>query len=115
MPLEEAPRGEIGIPRVLNMYENYPFWFTLLFTELGFRVVLSPRSSRAIFDAGLETMPSESVCYPARLAHGHIQSLLDMGVKTIFYPCLPSEVDEGSGGDNHYNCPDRRYLSGSHS
>ena len=71
LPLEEAPRGEIGIPRVLNMYENYPFWFTF-FTELGFRVVLSPRSSRAIFDAGLETMPSESVCYPARLAHGHI-------------------------------------------
>ena len=104
LPLEEAPRGEIGIPRVLNMYENYPFWFTF-FTELGFRVVLSPRSSRAIFDAGLETMPSESVCYPARLAHGHIQSLLDMGVKTIFYPCLPSEVDEGLGGDNHYNCP----------
>lgn len=86
------------------MYENYPFWFTF-FTELGFRVIISPRSSRAIFDAGLETMPSESVCYPARLAHGHIQSLLDMGVKTIFYPCLPSEVDEGLGGDNHYNCP----------
>lgn len=101
---EEATRGEIGIPRVLNLYENYPFWFTF-FTELGFRVVISPRSSRAVFDAGLETMPSESVCYPARLAHGHIQALLDMGVKTIFYPCLPSEVDEGLGGDNHYNCP----------
>ncbi len=104
LPPEQAPRGEIGIPRVLNMYENYPFWFTF-FTELGFRVIISPRSSRAIFDAGLETMPSESVCYPARLAHGHIQSLLDMGIKTIFYPCLPSEVDEGLGGDNHYNCP----------
>ena len=104
LPLAEAPRGEIGIPRVLNLYENYPFWFTF-FTELGFRVVISPRSSRAVFDAGLETMPSESVCYPARLAHGHIQALLDRGIKTIFYPCLPAEVDEGLGGDNHYNCP----------
>ncbi|MEG1661833.1 MAG: acyl-CoA dehydratase activase-related protein, partial [Clostridiales bacterium] len=104
LPLDQAKRGEIGIPRVLNMYENYPFWFTF-FTALGFRVVLSPRSSRVLFETGIETMPSESVCYPARLAHGHIQALLDQGIKTIFYPCLPYEEDEGLGGDNHYNCP----------
>ena len=101
---EDAPLGSIGIPRVLNMYENYPFWFRF-FTELGFRVIISPRSSREIFDKGMESMPSESVCYPARLAHGHIESLLEMGIKTIFYPCLPMEQDEGLGGDNHYNCP----------
>ncbi len=104
LPLAEAPRGEIGIPRVLNLYENYPFWFTF-FTQLGYRVIISPRSSRAIFDIGMETMPSESVCYPARLAHGHVQELLNQGIKTIFYPCLPYEGDEGLGGDNHFNCP----------
>lgn len=104
LPADKAKRGEIGIPRVLNMYENYPFWFTF-FTELGFRVIISPRSSRALFDSGIETMPSESVCYPARLAHGHIQALLDQGIKNIFYPCLPYEVDEGLGGNNHFNCP----------
>ena len=101
---EKAYRGSIGIPRVLNMYENYPFWFTF-FSKLGFRVVISPRSSRELFEKGMETMPSESVCYPARLAHGHIQSLLDMGIKTIFYPCLPKEQDERLGGDNNFNCP----------
>ncbi|MDO4582005.1 MAG: acyl-CoA dehydratase activase-related protein [Bacillota bacterium] len=101
---EQAPRGEIGIPRVLNLYENYPFWFTF-FTKLGYRVILSPPSSRQLFDSGIETMPSESVCYPARLAHGHVTALLQAGIKRIFYPCIPAEVDEGLGGDNHYNCP----------
>lgn len=101
---EGARRGTMGIPRVLGLYENYPFWFTFL-TNLGFRVVLSPRSSREIYDMGIETMPSESVCYPAKLAHGHISALINSGVTNIFYPCLPYEKDEGLGGDNHYNCP----------
>ena len=100
---ENAPRGKIGIPRVLGMYENYPFWHTF-FSRLGYEVVLSPRSSRAIFDLGIETMPSESVCYPAKLAHGHIISLIKRGVKTIFYPCLPYEQKEDPKADNHYNC-----------
>lgn len=101
---ETAPRGVVGIPRVLGLYENYPFWFTL-FTKLGYSVKLSPKSSREIYDRGIETMPSESVCYPAKLSHGHIMSLLDEGVKFIFYPALPYEMDNGGGGDNHYNCP----------
>ncbi len=104
LPEDKARRGVIGLPRVLGMYENYPFWHTL-FTELGFSVKLSPKSSRAIYDRGIETMPSESVCYPAKLAHGHIQALIDDGVKLIFYPAMPYEMDEGLGGDNHYNCP----------
>ncbi|MCL2633239.1 MAG: 2-hydroxyacyl-CoA dehydratase [Oscillospiraceae bacterium] len=101
---EDAERGVIGIPRVLGFYENYPFWFTF-FTELGYSVKLSPKSSRELYDRGIETMPSESVCYPAKLAHGHIMSLIDDGVKFIFFPCLTYEMDEGHGGDNHYNCP----------
>ncbi len=101
---EEAPRGVVGIPRVLNLYENYPFWFTF-FTRLGYSVALSARSSRAIYDLGIETMPSESVCYPAKLVHGHIQSLVNSGVKFIFYPCIPYEIEEDKGADNHYNCP----------
>ncbi|MDE6728271.1 MAG: acyl-CoA dehydratase activase, partial [Oscillospiraceae bacterium] len=104
LPKDKAPRGVIGFPRVLGMYENYPFWHTL-FTELGFSVKLSPKSSRAIYDLGIETMPSESVCYPAKLAHGHIQSLINDGVKLIFYPSIPYEMTDGNGGDNHYNCP----------
>lgn len=105
-PLDEkaAVRGTIGIPRVLNIYENYPFWFTF-FTELKFRVQLSPRSSKKIYELGIDTMPSESVCYPAKLVHGHIMSLIGSGVDNIFYPCLPYEKDEGLGADNHYNCP----------
>ena len=105
-PLEEkdAPRGKIGIPRVLNLYENYPFWFTF-FTKLGYRVELSPRSTRAIYDLGIDTMPSESVCYPAKLVHGHITALVKKGVKLIFYPCLPYEMEEDENADNHYNCP----------
>lgn len=105
-PLDEskAKRGVVGIPRVLGLYEDYPFWFTF-FTSLGYSVKLSPKSSREIYDRGIETMPSESVCYPAKLAHGHIMSLLDDGVKFIFYPSLPYEMKNGTSGDNHYNCP----------
>ncbi len=104
LPEDKAPRGVIGLPRVLGMYENYPFWHTLL-TELGFSVKLSPKTTRAVYDLGIETMPSESVCYPAKLAHGHIQSLINDGVKLIFYPALPYEMTDNNGGDNHYNCP----------
>ena len=105
-PLEEknAIRGTIGIPRVLNMYEDYPFWFTF-FTSLGFRVILSEKSNRKTYEKGMESMPSESVCYPAKLAHGHIKSLLDAGIKTIFYPCIPYSRKEYEKADNHYNCP----------
>ena len=105
-PLEEkdASRGAIGIPRVLNMYEDYPFWFTFL-TELGFRVILSDRSSKNIYEKGIETMPSESVCYPGKMVHGHIIDLIEKGIGTIFYPCLPLERQEIEGSDNHYNCP----------
>jgi predicted CoA-substrate-specific enzyme activase len=105
-PLDEksAVRGPIGIPRVLNMYENYPFWNTF-FSELKFRTVLSPRSSRRIYELGIETMPSESVCYPAKLVHGHIMSLVQSGVKNIFYPAIPYERKEEAGADNCYNCP----------
>ena len=105
-PLEEfeAKRGTVGIPRVLNMYENYPFWFTF-FTELGYRVVLSPLSSRKIYELGIESIPSESECYPAKLAHGHIMWLLQQGCKYIFYPCIPYERKEYADSGNHYNCP----------
>ena len=105
-PLDEkdAPRGTIGIPRVLNMYEDYPFWFTFL-TELGFRVILSEKSNRKTYEKGMESMPSESVCYPAKLSHGHIISLIQSGVKTIFYPCMPYSRKEYEKADNHYNCP----------
>ncbi len=105
-PLEEkdAPRGTIGIPRVLNMYEDYPFWFTFL-TSLGFRVILSEKSNRKTYEKGMESMPSESVCYPAKLSHGHIMSLLDQGITTIFYPCMPYSRKEYEKADNKYNCP----------
>ncbi len=101
---EDAPRGAIGIPRVLNMYENYPFWFTL-FTKLGFRVELSPRSSKTIYEKGMESIPSESACYPAKLVHGHIQSLIERGVPLIFYPCVPQERRFVAGSNNVFNCP----------
>ena len=99
-----ASRGEIGIPRVLNMYENYPFWFTVL-TSLGFRVVLSKRSDQQTLTRGAESIPSENVCYPAKLSHGHIEDLLDRGVRTIFYPCVPYEQNATPQADNHFNCP----------
>ena len=105
-PLEEqySIRGTIGIPRVLNMYEDYPFWFTFL-TSLGFRVILSEKSTRKTYEKGMESMPSESVCYPAKLSHGHIESLIEQGIKTIFYPCMPYSRKEYEKADNNYNCP----------
>lgn len=104
LKIDEATRGSVGIPRALNQFENYPFWFTF-FTELGFRVELSPRSSKEVFEKGIETIPSESVCYPAKLVHGHIMGLVEKGVKFIFYPCIPYEQKEQQKADNHYNCP----------
>jgi len=104
LKIEDAPYGEVGIPRVLNMYENYPLWFTF-FTTLGFRVHLSPRSSRTVYEKGLETIPSESVCYPGKISHGHIETLIQAGCKFIFYPCAPYEQQEDPGAGNHYNCP----------
>jgi predicted CoA-substrate-specific enzyme activase len=101
---EAASRGIIGIPRVLNMYENYPFWFTF-FTRLGFRVVLSPPSSRTLYELGSETIPSESACYPAKLVHGHIASLIRQGVGTIFYPGIIYERKEHEEANNCFNCP----------
>ncbi|MDF7640528.1 acyl-CoA dehydratase activase-related protein [Bifidobacterium sp. ESL0784] len=102
---KKAYRGEIGIPRALNMYENYPFWFTLL-TNLGFKVRLSGRSSHELFQSGIESIASENICYPAKMVHGHIKWLLDRGVKTIFYPCVSYEENLVEGDtDNHYNCP----------
>lgn len=100
----EASRGIIGIPRVLNMYDNYPFWFTF-FTDLGFRVVLSPASTRKIYELGIESIPSESECYPAKLAHGHVQWLINEGIQHIFYPSIPYERNEFADANNHYNCP----------
>ncbi len=100
----QAHRGDIGIPRVLNMYENYPLWFTTL-TALGFRVVVSGRSSHEMFEKGMESIASENVCYPAKLAHGHIVDLVRRGVRTIFYPSIPYEQKLIAGADDHYNCP----------
>ncbi|MEZ3425153.1 MAG: 2-hydroxyacyl-CoA dehydratase [Lachnospiraceae bacterium] len=97
-------RGTVGLPRVLNMYENYPFWFTF-FSDLGYRVVLSPESSRKIYELGIESIPSESECYPAKLAHGHVSWLLKQGIKYIFYPCVPYERYETAEARNNYNCP----------
>ena len=99
-----APRGVVGIPRVLNMYENYPFWHTF-FTKLGYRVVLSPNSTRQIYELGIESIPSESECYPAKLAHGHVTWLIRQGIKFIFYPALFYERQEFEDANNHYNCP----------
>ena len=101
---EHAPRGVVGIPRVLNMYENYPLWHTF-FTELGYSVALSPRSNRAVYELGIESIPSESECYPAKLAHGHIMALIKQGVKYIFYPSIPFETNTVQGADQCYNCP----------
>ncbi len=100
----EAVRGRVGIPRVLNMYENYPFWFTL-FTKLKYQVVLSPLSNRKIYEMGIESIPSESECYPAKLAHGHVEWLIRQNVDFIFYPALFYERNEFDDANNHYNCP----------
>ncbi|MDR0293971.1 MAG: 2-hydroxyacyl-CoA dehydratase [Oscillospiraceae bacterium] len=99
-----APNGLIGLPRALNMYENYPLWHTF-FTELGFSVMLSRGSDHALFEEGMSTIPSESICYPAKLAHGHIRDLQTRGAKTIFYPCVTYERKENEAAGNHYNCP----------
>ena len=101
---DKAPRGTVGIPRVLNMYENYPFWFTF-FNKLGYRVILSPSSNRKIYELGIESIPSESECYPAKLAHGHVTWLIKQGVDFIFYPSLFYERNEFPEANNHYNCP----------
>ena len=101
---EEAVRGKVGIPRVLNLYENYPFWATF-FKALKFRVVLSPQSTRQIYELGIESIPSESECYPAKIVHGHIEWLVKNGLKFIFYPCIPYERNETPDAGNHYNCP----------
>lgn len=99
----DAPHGVIGLPRVLNVYDNYPLWYTV-FTDLGFSVKLSPRSSNEIFGKGLETIPSDTICYPAKLSHGHVQSLIDIGVQEIFFPCVVYEVPEHPESPNNMNC-----------
>lgn len=96
-------RGRIGVPFGLNMYENLPFWYEF-FTKLNFEVVLSPESSRKLYLKGQHTIPSDTVCYPAKLLHGHVEALVEMGVDAIWYPCMSYNYDEGIG-DNHYNCP----------
>ncbi len=101
---ENASRGTIGIPRVLGIYEDYPFW-AVLFRELGFRLELSPFSSRKLYERGMDSIPSESECYPAKLAHGHVQWLIDRGIRTIFHPCVFYEYQETKGAQNHFNCP----------
>lgn len=104
-PLAHPSRGTIGIPRVLNMYEDYPFWFTF-FTMLGYEVVLSGETTAQTYFRGMATVPSDSLCYPAKLAHGHVMDLVRRGVKKIFYPCIPYNIaDEKHPSDNHYNCP----------
>lgn len=101
---KDAPHGVIGLPRVLNMYENYPLWHTV-FTDLGFRVELSPRSNKELYEQGMETIPSDTACYPAKLTHGHIQALINSGVPLIFYPGVVFERQESAEADNHFNCP----------
>ncbi|WP_086348217.1 2-hydroxyacyl-CoA dehydratase [Candidatus Enterococcus clewellii] len=105
-PLKEkdAVRGTVGIPRVLNMYENYPLWFTF-FTDLGYRVELSPRSNKELYEQGMETIPSDTACYPAKITHGHIQAMIDKGIPMIFYPGVVFERQEDIKADNHFNCP----------
>lgn len=102
---DKAARGTVGIPRVLNMYENYPFWHTF-FTKLGFRVVLSPKSSKELYEGGMETISSDTACYPAKLVHGHVKWLAAQeDVDWIFYPSINYERQEDSNSPNHYNCP----------
>ncbi len=101
---EDARRGDIGIVRALNMYENYPFWFRLL-SDLGFRVILSEKSSKKVYERGIESIVSDTICYPAKLVHGHIESLIDKGIRRIFYPQVNYELKEHDKADNHYNCP----------
>ena len=104
LPEEKAARGSVGIPKVLNMYENYPFWHTF-FTELGYRVVLSPTSSKEMYEKGMETISSDTACYPAKMVHGHVKWLIQNGLKWIFYPSINYERIEDESAPNHYNCP----------
>ncbi len=104
LPLEKARYGTVGIPRALNMYENYPFWHSF-FTTLGYRVELSSASTKATFEAGIESMPSENACYPAKLSHGHIMELLERDADFIWMPCIRWERQEDAGANNHFNCP----------
>lgn len=104
LPLEKAPRGVVGIPRVLNIFENYPFWHSF-FTEIGFRVQLSKPSSRQVYEKGLDSMPSETACYPAKISHGHIVDLIERNIKFIFYPSVFYEEKEDTLSDDHLNCP----------
>ena len=106
---KEGSRGKIGLPMGLNIYELLPFWYAF-FTELGFEVCTSPVSDRKLYAKGQQTIPSDTVCYPAKLMHGHVQTLIDSGIDTIFYPCLSYNFDEGKS-DNHYNCPVVAYYS----
>ncbi|MGN0960173.1 MAG: acyl-CoA dehydratase activase-related protein, partial [Coriobacteriales bacterium] len=104
LPRAEAKYGSVGIPRALNMYENYPFWHSF-FTTLGYHVELSEPSSKKTYEAGIESMPSESVCYPAKLSHGHIMDLLQRDIDFIWMPCARWERQEDETANNHYNCP----------
>ncbi|MCR5583562.1 MAG: 2-hydroxyacyl-CoA dehydratase [Eggerthellaceae bacterium] len=104
LPSEQAKYGTVGIPRALNMYENYPFWHSF-FTTLGYRVELSSASTKETFEAGIESMPSENACYPAKLSHGHIMELLERDVDFIWMPCIRWERQEDEGANNHFNCP----------
>lgn len=101
---DKAKRGVVGIPRVLNMYEDYPLWYTF-FTELGYSVRLTPKTNRRIYELGIESIPSESVCYPAKLVHGHVKFLIDEGINFIFYPCIAYEHQEITHADSCFNCP----------
>lgn len=104
IPADKAKHGTVGLPRVLNMYENYPFWYRF-FTELGFSVVLSNESTRQVYERGMEFIPSETACYPAKISHGHIEDLVDKGVDMIFYPAVFYEEKEHDTAQNHLNCP----------
>ncbi len=100
---DAAPLGKIGLPFGLNLYELLPFWKAFL-EALGFEVVVSDISTRALYQRGQHSIPSDTVCYPAKLMHGHIENLFDKGITRIFYPCMTYNLDEGRG-DNCYNCP----------
>lgn len=104
LELNKAKRGIIGIPRVLNMYENYPLWFTL-FTNLGFRVEISEKSSKEVYEKGLTSIVSETACYPAKMTHGHVEDLIEKGIKNIFYPCILHESREFKNATDTFNCP----------
>lgn len=98
-----SPKAKVGLPLCLNFYEQLPFW-NAVFDSLGFETVISDESSRKLFLSGQHTIPSDTVCYPAKLVHGHVLNLLDKGVDFVFYPCESYNIDEDHS-DNHYNCP----------